>query len=121
MYISKKYIDRKVHQQSLNELKSSRKTKVQDILSTLKPSLCKLTTQKYLTSNELNLTEKQTLFSLRSHNFACKSNFRNQYENMICRLCQSEDSYEDEIHSLKCPSDLVTFNPRPTCYYLYIG
>ena len=100
----KKYIDRKVHQFFLNELKSSRKTKIQDILKTLNPNDMKIPTQKYLACNELSTSEKQTLFSLRSHNFDCKANFRNQYQNMVCRLCDNEDSFEDEIHSLKCPA-----------------
>ena len=63
-----------------------------------------LSIQKYLKSSELNKTEKQTLFLLRSHNLDCKTNFPNAFgEDMSCRTCEDKNTIEDEIHCLECP------------------
>ena len=47
---------------------------------------------------------KQMLFELRCRNFDVKSNQKSYYgDNMSCRICNDEDSYENEFHTFKCP------------------
>ena len=60
--------------------------------------------QKYLKTESLSTVEKQTLFSLRSHNLNCKSNFPSAFEDMSCRTCGDKNVIENEIHSLECSS-----------------
>ena len=72
----KNYIENKIYQKAYSELCESRKTKVQDMIRNSKPNKNgQLSLQKYLKTDKLSTVEKQTLFSLRSHNLNCKSNF----------------------------------------------
>ena len=102
----KNYIEKKIYCVAYSELSESRKTKIQDMLKYNKPNKHgQLQLQKYLKTEKLSTIEKQTLFSLRSHNLNCKSNFPSAFgEDMSCRTCCDKNTFEDEIHSLECPS-----------------
>ena len=59
----------------------------------------KIIMQSYLKTNQLSVAEKQFAFELRCRNYHVKSNFKTQFEDdMRCRLCMKDDSYEDENH-----------------------
>ena len=102
----KNYIEKKINIKAYSELSESRKSKIQDMLRYNKLNKHgQLQLQKYLKTGKLSTIEKQTLFSLRSHNLNCKSNFSSAFhEDMSCRTCCDENTIEDEIHSLECPS-----------------
>ena len=56
--------------------------------------------QSYLTSEQLNLEEKQLLFQFRTQTYNCKSNFRKRYEpDLSCFVCQADDTQK---HLLNC-------------------
>ena len=100
----KRIVDQKVNYYSYSSLTQCRKSKVENIILQLsKGSNKKPYMQPYLTTNLLSTLEKQTLFSLRCRNFNVKSNYKTMYEgNMICRICQDPQSYEDEDHTFSC-------------------
>ena len=56
----------------------------------------------YLKSDRLSVEEKKLLFSMKTRSTNVKTNFRNSYTNLLCRLCQKPDEDECEIHLLKC-------------------
>ena len=59
--------------------------------------------QNYLVSQDLSITEKKLLFSLRTRMFNVKTNYRKKYEyNIYCSLCQDKSEEESEKHLLKC-------------------
>ena len=102
----KKYIERKISNRSYIDFCEIRKTKIQDILKSVNPNKNgQIQMQKYLKSSELSKSEKQMLFMLRSHNLDCKSNFPNAFGDVMgCRTCGDRYTFEDEMHSLECPS-----------------
>ena len=56
--------------------------------------------QPYLSSNLLNLEEKQTLFQFRTRSIECKANYNQQYgQNLSCFSCNEEDN---QHHFLSC-------------------
>ena len=56
--------------------------------------------QSYLTSDNLSVEEKQTLFQLRTRSTDVKSNFKSQHgSNLQCQFCDLE---EDQPHLLLC-------------------
>ena len=107
--IFKKYIEEKIYKKATEEILSSRKTKMQKIIESIKVNKkSKIISQNYNKSNKLTTFEKQTLFELRVFNFQTKSNFKSQYEDdMTCRLCCEKDSYEDENHTFFACSVLL--------------
>ena len=56
-------------------------------------------TKEYLTTPHLTISEKQTLFKLRTRTFECKENFKNQFESLKCNFCEKDDIQE---HLLNC-------------------
>ena len=59
--------------------------------------------QEYLYCQNLSISEKKLLFSLRTRMFNVKTNYRKKYEyNMHCSLCQDKTDEESEKHLLKC-------------------
>ena len=59
--------------------------------------------QDYLVTTHLSKHEKITLFKLRSRSFDFKSNFPTKYEDMKCRICDDENTIENEEHTFSCP------------------
>ena len=96
----KKYLENKVFQYSFDELFDCKKSKVYNILKTIKYGRNKkIFMQDYLKTNILSVAEKQFAFDLRCRNFLVKSNYKSQHEDdMRCRICLEEDSFEDEEH-----------------------
>ena len=97
----KNYIEDKILQKSLEELIYCKKAKLQNIQkSVLIQRNKRICMQYYLQTNLLSLSEKQFAFELRSRNYTVKSNYKSRFEgDMRCRLCNEEDSSEDEEHS----------------------
>ena len=59
--------------------------------------------QPYLSSEELSLSQKKLLFTLRSKMLKIKANFSSMHgQNLLCSLCKEENSIETEIHLLSC-------------------
>ena len=57
----------------------------------------------YFSDHRCSKEESQLLFALRTKMIDCKSNFRNQFDNVLtCRTCQEVNSVEDEDHLLSC-------------------
>ena len=105
----KKYIEVQVNKRSFEELMSSKKSKVSRIVESIdktKVREYKLPIQEYLKTNDLSKEMKIVLFSLRSREYDLKVNYKSMYENnMQCRICQKEDSIEDEEHTFfQCES-----------------
>ena len=96
----KKYIEYQINFKAYSELKKSKKSKVQQILNTIRlDKNYNLEMQPYLKSNVLTTQLKQLLYSLRTRNFDVKTNYRTMHEaDMRCRLCLEENSEEDEVH-----------------------
>ena len=64
--------------------------------------------QPYLTSKQLSVKMKQTLFSLRVRSANTKVNYRNKFlSDLSCRYCDSSEQ-EDYSHLLKCEKLIVT-------------
>ena len=59
----------------------------------------KVLMQPYLKSNLITIKQKQALFSLRNRTYDVKSNFKTMFDNdMSCRNCSINNTYEDEKH-----------------------
>ena len=59
----------------------------------------------YFSDRRMLKEDVQLLFTLRTRMTNCKSNFKQQYvNNLMCRICASEGSFEDEDHILICPA-----------------
>ena len=64
--------------------------------------LCTNTMKDYLKTDKIHLSEKKLLFAMKTRAINVKTNFRNNFSNMLCRLCQKPDENESEIHLMKC-------------------
>ena len=66
--------------------------------------LTKRKLQDYLTFEQLTLSSKQLLFSLRVNMFLCRANFPSQYRNddLNCQICKSHLYNQQEIFD-NCP------------------
>ena len=53
-------------------------------------------------TNNLTDAEKSTLFKLRVREVNVKANYKNMYPDLKCKLCQSENSEENQYHLLQC-------------------
>ena len=61
--------------------------------------------QSYLKTEIISISEKKTLFKLRSKMLRIKSNFKTSHKNDLkCSLCFDETSTENEEHLLRCPT-----------------
>ena len=64
--------------------------------------------QSYLETEIISISEKKTLFKLRSKMRKIKSNFKTSHKNNLkCSLCLDETSTENEEHLLRCPTLLT--------------
>jgi hypothetical protein len=91
----KKLLNSKIHEASRKYLLSlKRKHSKSDGLSDT-PEM-----QKYLSSTQLRLDEKQLLFQLRTRTYTCRANYKTQYgSNLACLICMEEDNQQ---HLLLC-------------------
>ena len=105
----KRLVNKKINQKSFCELKSSSQSKMQNIIKELKHDKnFKIPMQPYLKSKLLTTIEKQNLFNLRNRSYNLKSNYKTQYDNdMKCRICLLENSYEDEVHTFEMCNELI--------------
>ena len=60
------------------------------------------TVKSYLTYKLLSTPEKRLLFNIRCRMTRNKSNFKNKFSNLICRLCLVDNSEESLIHLTVC-------------------
>ena len=58
--------------------------------------------KEYLRSNEITLDEKKLLFAMKTRTVNVKTNFRNSYSNLTCRLCANPGEEESELHLMRC-------------------
>ena len=63
----------------------------------------RLEMQKYLKSSnfKIKIEEKQEIFKMRSRVSDVKMNFKGQYENLECDICD-ENEYETQMHFIEC-------------------
>ena len=60
--------------------------------------------KEYFNDRRFSKEDVQILFKLKTKMTNCKSNFKYQYGiNLTCRICEDENSFEDENHILICP------------------
>ena len=98
--VFKRIVNKQVFKKFYFELVESRKTKAQHLIVHVKPNKnWRIPMQSYLKSASLSIFQKQCLFLLRSKSYNLKSNMKSQFEDdMNCRLCMEDDSFEDEKH-----------------------
>ena len=58
--------------------------------------------KKYFSDRRFTKDEVQLLFCLRTRMLECKNNFKMQYQNLHCRICNDPNSLDDEDHILTC-------------------
>ena len=58
--------------------------------------------KEYLNTEKLTTEEKKLLFAMKTRTVNVKTNFRNSFTNLSCRLCEMSGENESEIHLLKC-------------------
>ena len=58
---------------------------------------------EYLVSNKLSNSQKQLLCLLRCNMSKIKVNYKGMHANLICRLCQIENTEETLVHLSVCP------------------
>ena len=56
----------------------------------------------YLRSSKITLDEKKLLFALKTWSVNVKTNFRNGFSNLSCRLCAKPGEDESELHLMQC-------------------
>ena len=83
----KKLVIKHIQRVSLGEIQQSGKSKIQSILTTIKPDKnYKLPMQEYLKSSLLTTREKQLAFALRSGSYNLKVNYKSRFDkDMKCR------------------------------------
>ena len=52
----------------------------------------------YLKSSKLTLEEKKLLFAMKTRSVNVKTNFKNGFSNLLCRLCAKPGEDESELH-----------------------
>ena len=106
----KRLVNQKINQQCFRELKCSNKSKMFNIIEGLTHDKhFKIPMQAYLKCPLLTTIEKQNLFNLRNRSYNVKSNYKSQFENnMTCRICLFENSYEDEVHTFEMCTELTS-------------
>ena len=63
--------------------------------------------KEYLKSSEITLDEKRLLFSMKTRQVNVKTNYRNGFSNLLCRLCEKPGEEESEIHLMSCEKILM--------------
>ena len=58
--------------------------------------------KEYLKNSEITLEEKKLLFTMKTRTVNVKTNFRNSYSNLTCRLCEKPGEEESELHLMRC-------------------
>ena len=53
-------------------------------------------------NNQLSDAEKISLFKLRVREIKVKANYKNMYDDLKCRLCNSQNEEENQYHLLQC-------------------
>ena len=101
----KKLVEEKINRKAVEELKKNSTSKTKRLVETMSvDKKGKIIPSKYLKSKELTKKEKETLFKLRTRSYDLKSNFPRKYGNkMQCRICEIEETIEDEQHTFSCP------------------
>ena len=56
----------------------------------------------YLTSYKISLEGKKLLFAMKTRSVNVKTNFKNGFSNMLCRLCAKPGEDESELHLMHC-------------------
>ena len=56
----------------------------------------------YSISEQLTIEDKQLLFALKTRAVDVKTNYKSMYSNLQCRLCNSLEQEESEIHVMQC-------------------
>ena len=107
----RKMIDKKLHEHAIAHLKTlanthSKSTKIAAEAFGKKDYFC---------DRRFTKEDVQLLFALRTKMIDCKSNFSNQYGNILtCRICHDIDSVEDESHILLCKT--INTEEYDVCY-----
>ena len=107
----RKMIDKKLHEHAIAHLKTlanthSKSTKIAAEAFGKKDYFC---------DRRFTKEDVQLLFALRTKMIDCKSNFSNQYGNILtCRICHDIDSVEDESHILLCKT--INTEKYDVCY-----
>ena len=96
----KKIVEKKLHESALKYLKDLANKHSKSTLISEE----KFGKKAYLKDRRFSKEDCQLLFALKTKMIDCKSNFSHLYEedDMSCRLCTDENSYEDEDHLLVC-------------------
>ena len=102
----KKLVEEKINKKAVEELKKNSTSKTKRLVETMSvDKKGKIIPSKYLKSKELTKKEKETLFKLHTRSYDLKSNFPSKYGNKLhCRICEIEETIEDEEHTFSCPS-----------------
>ena len=58
--------------------------------------------KEYLKSEKITVEEKKLLFLMKTRGVNVKTNFKNNFSNMLCRLCEKQGEDQSEIHLIKC-------------------
>ena len=56
----------------------------------------------YLKSSKITLDEKKLLFAMKTRSVNVKTNFKNGFSNLLCRLCAKPGEDESELHLMRC-------------------
>ena len=55
----------------------------------------------------LKSSKKRLLFSMKTRQVNVKTNYRNGFSNLLCRLCEKPGEVETEIHLMSCEKILM--------------
>ena len=96
-YQFKKIVKKKINEAAFHYLSNIQSThsKVKDI------SYSKLEIQTYFLESKFSTKEKQLLFKLRTRMTNVKANFKSQYLDLTCDLCE-KDFDQSDFHLLEC-------------------
>ena len=98
----KKMIENKLHESALKYLRDLANKHSKSTLISEE----KFGKKAYLKDRRFSKEDCQLLFALKTKMIDCKSNFSHLYDedDMSCRICKEENSYEDEDHLMVCKS-----------------
>ena len=94
----KKIVEQQIKANAIKYLEDIAKTnsKSSNILNS------KFEIREYFSDRRFSKEDVQLLFSLRTKMVEVKQNFKNQYENLNCRICKDKESVENEEYLLEC-------------------
>ena len=98
-----KYEFRKLLKSKIRERKREYLKSLQDQHTKTKRLTIGDSAQQYVSTKLLSTSQKQFLFLLRCKMTKNKSHFKNQFPNLICRLCLDVNSEESLVHLCDCP------------------